>query len=535
MPQPELKAKIGLDLSGLRKSHSQINRIMLGVQRSISAPLARASKNLLRLSAVAVAAGAGMAAYGLKTAGAFDKLELRLKTVTGSAEKAKKAFDETFKLFVSSPMELEPLIEARILLESCGVTGANALNQAAEAAPPKDRPVEDIAKAIGSMETEPLRRLGIEVRKAGDAFTFQFRDKAGNAVTKLADGIDNARLAALDIFSIKFGGGLAELAQTWPGAMSTFSGASKAAIAQMSDGLKTKLLPLLMKLNDLIVKGLSNGTFRRWGDSFSNAIRPVIDFVARLGKAFMGMTKEQHHALGQSLAAFTGFIAAWKLGFLAPFTNGLARLVASSATAAAAVSGIMATLAGAIAGYNLGEAIAQKFDVAGAMNIRRLKKELRKHEAGFKILTPGRKRQIEAELDLENDKHAQKKIEMAGAGLGELWVESFIKNAKKILPESFKDLFSAFDATKIEMPKLPALTESGGFAADLGMAAESMAAISSLAAPLRGFLTGNINAALNRRPESSRDKTGVAMVQEQKRTNQILEQVARGGFRFSFI
>ena len=90
--------------------------------------------------------------------------------------------------------------------------------------------------------------------------------------------------------------------------MSTFSGASKAAIAQMSDGLKNQLLPLLRKLNDFIISGLSSGKFKQWGDSFSASIRPVIEWLARLGKAFMSMTVDQRTALAKTLTLLASLV-----------------------------------------------------------------------------------------------------------------------------------------------------------------------------------------------------------------------------------
>lgn len=534
MSGPKLVARIGLDTSGLKKQSRTLKKVFRDIDRNISKPLKNATRNLLKLTAVAAAGAAAFAAYGLKMAGSFDKLQLRLKTVTGDAEKAQKAFDETFKLFVGSPLELEPLVEARILLESFGVTGAKALKNAAEAAAAMDRPVQDIASAIGSMETEPLRRLGIEVRKAGDAFTFSFLDKAGKAMTVVADGIQNARKEALNIFSIKFGGGLEELARSWPGAMSTFSGASKAAIAQMSDALKTQLLPLLIKLNDFIVAGLSDGTFRKWGQSFADAVRPAIEFILRLGKAFLSMTHEQRHALGQSLSIFAGALVAMKLGFFVPFKMLLAQWVAHSATAAATIASTLAGLAGVIAGYHFGDALAAKFDLGGIGNIRKLEKRLEKMRKEG-LGGSGQYMQLLKQWQIETQKHDDAVGNAKGKRMGELFLESLGKTATKLVPEQFKDLFDAFDGTKVKMPSLPELTESGALAADLGTAAASMAAISKLAAPLRGFATGNINAALSRRPAetSQQNRTGAAMVKEQQRTNDYLAGIARGG-NFSF-
>lgn len=228
-----------------------------------------AMRPLKAVVAIGAAAGAtllGLAGVAVKTAGNFELLRLRLNTVLGSAEKGNKAWKETFKLFTKSPMDLEPLIEARIILEGLGVKGPKALESLANAASAMDRPVEQLARVFGSMEPEPLYALGIVARQQAGKFVFTFRDRM-NEVRKIAVNTrDDAQQALLKIFDIRFGGGLQKMSRTLQGLSSTFGGLLKGAFNAIGEG---PLLDSVKRVYDDLTKALErlteSGRLQRFG------------------------------------------------------------------------------------------------------------------------------------------------------------------------------------------------------------------------------------------------------------------------------
>lgn len=366
--------------TGMRGASKHLSRFRGGAKSTI--------RTLAMLSAGMVSlAGLGMAVRGIIRATAeFQKLDLRLKTVMGSAAKAKKAFSEVFDLFVASPMELAPLMDAKILLESFGVSGKKALERVADAAAIMDRPVRDIALALGSMEREPLRRLGIESVKLADKFTFAFRDRAGKALKTTADGMVEARKEMVRIMGIRFGGGLEELSRTGPGRWSTFTGAVKAGAADIGRATMNHLAPAFGVLNDAIINAMKTGVFKEWGRSFArNVVMPIM----LAPKAWNRLVESQRKALKIMLAAGVAFAVAWQAGVIGLMVKSTvagmivmvsawtvldAKLIASQLKFLAVVKGmaiawttLLSGMVIAVGSVQLGRALNDAFDVSSLL------------------------------------------------------------------------------------------------------------------------------------------------------------------------
>jgi len=235
---------------------------------------------------IGIGAVTGFGAASLKSAADIEKLKLRLEGVTGSAKKADDIFKETYKFFLKSPFELEPLVEARILLEGLGITGSAAFTSVANAAAIMDRDITDVASAVGSMEAEPLRRMGINLNSDGKQFLFEYIDKMGkihNIASKTRRG---AQQELLKIFDIKFGGSIGKLSQTWYGLVSTFEGSMKGAFAEVGAGLLPVFKPILSKINDGIQGAIESGKLQKWGETLGAWIQKgVINLTAGIQTA----------------------------------------------------------------------------------------------------------------------------------------------------------------------------------------------------------------------------------------------------------
>lgn len=216
---------------------------------------------------------------GLNASGDIEALKLRLEGVTASAEDANRVFKETLNLSITSPFTPEEMVDARIGLLNIGQAGKGALENIGDAAAITQRPLVDLVSVLASLETEPLRRIGIELKRAGGSFEFTFRDKMQKVKSITAKGIDDARKALLSIFDVKYKRGMARFAEAWKGLVSTLQGNVKLAFANFGEGLMPAAKDFTDQINERLSKMTETGTFKEWGAAAAVKITKAFDFV----------------------------------------------------------------------------------------------------------------------------------------------------------------------------------------------------------------------------------------------------------------
>ena len=224
-------------------SLKKFQRVAIGIFRVIGAVVRSAFK-------VAVVGGiAGLlgvisgARAAIRASAAYEQLRSRLVGVAGSAEKAARMFKELRRFASANGLDLEDLVKAKVILEGIGVTGAKALKSVAEAAEAMDGSIASVALAVSSMSTQSLRRLGVELNRTGNRFKFTFRNKAGDEITRVIHGINEAREGLTEIFSDRFGGGLAFASKTLSRQLAALSNKTKEILVQIGD----QMLPTVGK------------------------------------------------------------------------------------------------------------------------------------------------------------------------------------------------------------------------------------------------------------------------------------------------
>lgn len=205
----------------------------------------------------------------------MEVLEMRLQGVATSTEQANKLFQETKQMAVKSPFEPAELIDARIGLLNIGLTGKDALKSIGDASAITQRPVTDLVSAVTALETEPLRRLGVQLRKEGDKYEFTFRDKMQRVKKITAQGIDAARQSLLDIFDIKYEGGMSRFTESIPGVISTMTGLLKETKNQFLD--RSLVTDFVGGINKKLSTMIESGTAKKWGESFASMMRDAWD------------------------------------------------------------------------------------------------------------------------------------------------------------------------------------------------------------------------------------------------------------------
>jgi hypothetical protein len=255
------------------------------------------------LAAVVGGATAGLGLAAINAAGDYESLQLRLEAVMATAKDAKKAFDETIKFANQTPFEAEDLINSRIVLEGIGIKGPRALKSTANAAAAMGRQVSELASVVASLETEPLRRLGIGVAREGDHVELTFRDKMGRLQKIVADGAMESRQALLKVFDIKFTGATDKLGGSWKGIVSTMGDTIKAAFASFGKGLlpaAKKFITFLSEgLGSLIESGKIEEIGRRAGAWLLDAVNKVIAGVMVIPQAAEAFSQTLAEAPGK--------------------------------------------------------------------------------------------------------------------------------------------------------------------------------------------------------------------------------------------
>ena len=253
----ELKYRIVV--VGQRAAMSVLQKFQRGAVRIFSS-IGRAVKAAFKIGVVGGIAGIiGTGVAAIKAASNYEQLRNRLEAVLGSAKKARDMFKELRDFAASTPLQLEDLVKAKIILEGVGVTGMKAFQGVAETSAAMGKSIEEVALAVASLENETLKRLGIQLRNTGDQFKFTFRDKAGMEIERTVDGINEARLALTDIFSTKFGGGLQTQSESLFGRLSTFTDKMKEVLAQIGEQLLPPLKTLLTGVNAELDKLAGSG------------------------------------------------------------------------------------------------------------------------------------------------------------------------------------------------------------------------------------------------------------------------------------
>ncbi|GEM_PF-5074197 len=266
------------DIRRLAPASQFANRVVSGsfrgMGRVIDASARAGSRGLTVLTASAVLlTGASLKAYSTQQA-----LEAQLTAVSASAQEAAKDFQDTARYSGATPFALTDLVQARIILKGIGISGPRALRATSQAAAAMGRDVSDLALVVASMETEPLRRLGINLKRDGDSFVFEYRNKMGEVQEITAKGSEAAQKALLGIFETRFDGATNLLSRTLKGRVSSLKDAGFLAAASFGKGfeegsdLSGMIGQLTGSLNELTETGKLEESGKRFGEWVRDAV-----------------------------------------------------------------------------------------------------------------------------------------------------------------------------------------------------------------------------------------------------------------------
>lgn len=208
--------------------------------------------------AVSVAVGAlGLVRIGtgiVSVASSFETLKISLKTVTGSAEDAAKAFSLIERFTKETPFQLEEVTQGFIKLQARGLDpSANALRSYGNIAAGMSKSLDQVIEAVADAATgefERLKEFGINAKTQGEQITFTFRG-VSTVIRKEASAIEGYLKGIGDV---EFGGAMADQMETLAGRTSNL----KDALATLADkfanesGLMTGLKNFTSLLTDAV-------------------------------------------------------------------------------------------------------------------------------------------------------------------------------------------------------------------------------------------------------------------------------------------
>ena len=234
------------------------------------------------VSAAFLGIGSALAHFSLKAAGDIEMLKAQLGAVLPTAEAVKKAFKESMDFSVKTPFTPAEIVQTRIALEGVGIAGAEAVKSISEAAAALDRNLLDVASAVKSLETEPLRNLGIALKRQGDSFVFSFKNKMGDAMKVSAKSFADAQQKLLGIFDTKFKGGVEKMAQTFKGLKSTLAGVRQLFFAELGNGFLPQAKQIVQDIIDLLNKGIDSGKIKALGEAIGKKVQQIRNFVVEI-------------------------------------------------------------------------------------------------------------------------------------------------------------------------------------------------------------------------------------------------------------
>lgn len=213
----------------------------------------------------------------------FESLIGALKTVTGSAKGAQKAFAMIEQFTLDTLYRLEEIIEVFTRLKALGLDATSeALTSYGNTASAFGKNIMDFTNAISSavmLNFKSLRTFGIQTQVEGDKVRFTFQGVT-TTVGKSAQEIE-AYLKSIGL--VNFGGAMKEQMDTMGGAMSNIEDAISKLICSVSEnGLNKVLKEAFLQFNDLLDK--SDGAAKAICETLAAA-------VSVASKAFFTLAK----------------------------------------------------------------------------------------------------------------------------------------------------------------------------------------------------------------------------------------------------
>jgi len=360
-----LKTILSIDMTRFKAGLNNAKGAVAGFDKNLVKSISAMIRHITRLGIVAAGVASVFTAFGLKAAAGIQSARLRLAGVSAGVKDFQDSWKSAYEVFVRSPLELDESVKSMIMLKNAGVGSKDALEAVGSAATALGRPVEELSRAVLSMESETLKRLGLRARSVAKgmetAFTIEGLDKSGRKISRFANNIHDARKALLEMLKIKYGGVLDAMSRSFEGVMSTFRGVRQMAFFEIFKSSLTTLSPLIMAFNDKIIRLSESGALARFGERIGQ-------FVVRAISAF---TRLVEYIRNFSLRAWVMENLGYVVGFGSVFTmiigvkavSAIMNLIAALQLLPKVMAGSLGVIGALIGAWSLGKLLNKAFDL----------------------------------------------------------------------------------------------------------------------------------------------------------------------------
>jgi len=314
-----------------------------------------------------VLAGLGKGVIG--TAANFEKLRAQLKTATGSAEGAEKAFGFVREFAKNTPFQVEQVVGAFIKLTNLGLNPSErALTAYGDTASAMGKDLDQLIEAVADATTgefERLKEFGIKSKSEGDKVSFTFR----GVTTTVGKNASEIEEFLIGLSENNFAGAMAEQMETLNGIISNLQDAfSEFMLAIAEQGPLEEFKALVMDLRD--ASGDKEGLAKTLARVLVKAIRTLrgalkgdfietlktaaktIEFVVDNFKLFIGLI-----AGAKTFQAFASLATGLRaMGFAASTALGPIGLIATAMMALIPIAGDVNRAMGEVFGGAQGKA-----------------------------------------------------------------------------------------------------------------------------------------------------------------------------------
>lgn len=214
-------AKVEARLKRLSKAANSAEHNLDDVSKEVKG-VGKSAKSATKLIAPMAVALASLGAVSkvVSVAREFDIINASLKTVTGSAESAQRAFGRIQDFAATTPFDLQQVANAFVKLQAFGLDPSDeALQSYGNTAAAMGKDLNQMIEAVADAATgefERLKEFGIKARSEGDSVSLTFK----GTTTTIGKNSEEIQQFLLGIGNVEFAGAMAERAATLDGAIS---------------------------------------------------------------------------------------------------------------------------------------------------------------------------------------------------------------------------------------------------------------------------------------------------------------------------
>lgn len=289
----ELIAVLGYELRG----EANLNRFQQGlarVQRGATVMAAAVARGATIAAGAMAAGGAALGRSVLKISGEFEKYQLVLETIEGSAEKARQSMDWITQFAATTPYELAGVTDAFVKLKAYGIDpiADDTLRILGDTASAMGKPLQQAVEALADAQTgefERMKEFGLKASQAGDEVTFRWSKNGEEMTRTVRKNSEEIRRFILENFGERFSGAMEKQSRGWEGMLSNLSDTwtnfrASIGAAGMFDYAKAQLKGLL----DWIASKQADGSWDRWAKSISDAYIAVAEATGGFARRMKG-------------------------------------------------------------------------------------------------------------------------------------------------------------------------------------------------------------------------------------------------------